>query len=118
MNKIVVVVFISIVCVLLAVLAFYQQPVNVVGITAKELADSLAAHDKVRDQKLTSLQVKYEQDSIKLTNMRNQVDNMPALMKEINKKYDKKRTHVNTLSIDEQVGHMSDWLSKDSSIRE
>lgn len=118
MNKVVVVVFITIVGVLLAVIAFYQRPINVVGITAKELADSLAAHDKIRDQKLSTLQAKYEQDSIKLTNMRNQVDHMPDLVKQINKKYDKKRDHVNSLSVDEQVGHMSDWLSKDSSIRE
>ena len=38
MNKVVVVVFITIVGVLLAVIAFYQRPINVVGITAKELA--------------------------------------------------------------------------------
>jgi hypothetical protein len=88
------------------------------GITAKELSDSLAAHDKVRDQKLSILRIKYEQDSVKLTNMRSQIDQVPDLVKQINKKYDKKRDHINTLSVDEQVGHMSDWLSKDSSIRE
>lgn len=118
MNKVTVIVFISIVGVLLAIIAFYQKPAKFEGLTAKQLADSLAAHDKVRDQQLSVLRTKYEQDSVKLTNLRAQIDNVPALVKEINKKYDKKRNHINTLSVDEQVGHMSDWLSKDSSIRE
>jgi hypothetical protein len=118
MNKVAVVVFIGIVGVLLAIIAFYQKPAKFEGITAKELSDSLAAHDKIRDQKLSILRIKYEQDSVKLTNMRSQIDQVPDLVKQINKKYDKKRDHINTLSVDEQVGHMSDWLSKDSSLGE
>jgi hypothetical protein len=88
------------------------------GITAKQLMDSLNAHDKVREQQLSVLRSKYEQDSVKITSIRSEIDKVPGLVKEINKTYDKKRSHVNSLSVDEQVGHMSDWLSKDSSLGE
>lgn len=88
------------------------------GITAKQLMDSLVAHDKIREQQLSVLRSKYEQDSVKITSIKSEIDKVPGLVKEINKTYDKKRNHVNSLSVDEQVGHMSDWLSKDSSLGE
>jgi hypothetical protein len=117
-NKIVVAVFIGIVGVLLAIIAFYQKPAHFDGITAKQLMDSLNAHDKVREQQLSVLRSKYEQDSVKISSIRSEIDKVPGLVKEISKSYDKKRSHVNSLSVDEQVSHMSDWLSKDSSLGE
>lgn len=88
------------------------------GITAKQLIDSLNAHDKVREQQLSILKDKYKQDSVRINSIQNQIDKVPDLVKEINKSYDKKRKHINSLSADEQVSYMSDWLSKDTSIRE
>jgi hypothetical protein len=88
------------------------------GITAKQLTDSLKAHNKLREQQLSLLKDKYKQDSVRINSVQNQINKVPDLVKEISKSYDKKRNHINSLSTDEQVSYMSDWLSKDTSIRE
>jgi hypothetical protein len=88
------------------------------GITAKQLTDSLKAHNKLREQQLSLLKDKYKQDSVRINSIQNQINKVPDLVKEISKSYDKKRNHINSLSADEQVSYMSDWLSKDTSIRE
>ena len=82
----------------------------------KVLKDSMEVRDKRRDGQYKILQQKYLGDSIRLSGLQRQINNVPDMISKIDKKYDEKRKVVSIMSVDEQFDFFTNWLSSTDSL--
>ena len=61
-------------------------------------------------------QLKYQQDSIRLYSIQQQVNKVPGMLQAINKKYDEKLHTIDTMSDDEQFTLFSEWVTSSDSL--
>ena len=61
-------------------------------------------------------QLEYQQDSIRLYSIQQQVNRVPGMLQAINKKYDEKLHTIDTMSDDEQFTLFSEWVTSSDSL--
>jgi hypothetical protein len=81
-----------------------------------DMRDSLIVHDRVRDSLLYELNSRYKQDSVRISDIRKEVSDIPKTIKSINNSYNEKRNYINSLPVDGQISYMSKWLSSEDSL--
>jgi hypothetical protein len=80
--------------------------------------DSLEKRDSIRTILSAMLIMGYRVDSSRIADIEmSVVQRIPEIKATIKRKYDEKRNHIDTMSADEQIRYMSDWLSKDTTTR-
>lgn len=80
------------------------------------LKDSMRIHDQKRDSIVKAFRIRSMSDSLKVAYLEQIVGKVPDMINNVKKKYNEKRNHINSLPVDEQVGYLADWLSKEDSL--
>lgn len=75
--------------------------------------DSMRVHDIQRTQELARKDSVIKVLTIRADTLQQQLSRVPATITSIKQTYDKKRSHINTLPVDDQVSYLSEWLSKE-----
>lgn len=78
--------------------------------------DSMQVHDRLRDSISIIYQQQRTKDSIRISAINTQLNDVPQLVTRINNRYNDKRNYIITLSADEQLQLFSDWLSTQDSL--
>ncbi len=111
----------TILCAIICIIIIYTfwPHKGTISVDEQVLAAQMATiveHDRQRDSVVQVLEYRIRQDSLRIAGIRNQVDDVPAIVKRINNRYNDKRNHITTLSADEQLELFSTWLSTQDSL--